>query len=314
MGRIIVFGSINMDVVVLTPHHPQAGETLFGTGVKFIPGGKGSNQAVAAARLAQGVALVGRLGRDAFGSALQQFLAGENLDLQYLSFSETAPSGTALITVDQHAENRIIVVSGSNFELGPDQVEAIPVEAADTLVSVFEIPQKTILVAFRKAKATGARTILNPAPAAPFIPGLQDLCDTLVVNEIELAFFAGEAADPNDLETIQRQARAIRSRPDQAVIVTLGRRGAAALQGEAFMAIPGRPVEAVDTTAAGDCFVGALAVALDEGRGLAEAISFANTAASLSVGKLGASTSLPSRSEVDAALGSDFGGEIDHQL
>lgn len=302
MGKIIVLGSINMDVVVLTPEHPGAGETLFGTDVRFVPGGKGSNQAVAAARLAPGVILAGRLGRDAFGAALKDFLAGENLDLAHLSFSETAPSGTALITVDQHAENRIIVISGSNFELLPSHLETLPIESGDTLVSVFEIPQETILAAFHKAKATGARTILNPAPAAAFIPGLQDLCETLVVNETELAFFAGGAAEPGDLEALLRQAQAIRSRPNQAIIVTLGGRGVAALQGDAFMAVSGRPVKAVDTTAAGDCFVGALAVALNEGRLLTEALAFANTAASLSVQKVGASASLPYRKEVEATL------------
>jgi ribokinase len=302
MGKIVILGSINMDVVVMAPKHPQPGETIFGTGVQFIPGGKGSNQAVAAARLADGVALVGRLGRDAFGAALSDFLAGENLSLQYLSYSETAPSGTALITVDQHAENRIIVVSGANFELSPDQIEPLAVDAGDTLVSVFEVPQETIRAAFLKARSVGARTILNPAPAASFIDGLQELCETLVVNETELAFFAGQAAIPNDLAAIKRQAQAIRSQPEQAIIVTLGAHGAVALQGTEFFSVPGRAVEAVDTTAAGDCFVGSLAVALDEGLSLRQAMSFANTTASLSVGKIGASTSLPFRWEVEAAL------------
>ena len=132
---------------------------------------------------------------------------------------------------------------------------------------------------------------------------MQELCDYLVVNETELAFFAGGTAEPDDLEAILRQAQAIRCRPDQAIIVTLGARGVAALQGDAFMAVSGRPVKAVDTTAAGDCFVGALAVALDEGRLLTEALAFANTAASLSVQKVGASASLPHRQEVEAALG-----------
>lgn len=302
MGRIIVLGSINMDVVVLTPYHPRAGETLFGSDVKFIPGGKGANQAVAASRLTDEVVLVGKLGQDAFGSALHDFLQGENLDLNHVSFSATAPSGTALITVDEHSENRIIVVSGSNFEVSPADIDGLSIAAEDIVISVFEVPQESIKTAFQKAKEVGAKTILNPAPAAPFMAGLQDLCDYLILNETELAFFAGEKASPDDLHTIRRQAQAIRCRSEQVIIVTLGRNGAICLQGNDFFSVAGRQVDAIDTTAAGDCFTGALAVALTEQHSLTQAIAFANTAASLSVQTLGASASLPHRQAVNDAL------------
>ncbi|NQU30168.1 MAG: ribokinase [Anaerolineae bacterium] len=302
MGRIIILGSINMDVVVMTPRHPHPGETIFGSDLKFIPGGKGSNQAVAASRLGGDVVLVGKLGKDAFGSALQKFLEEENLNLDHLYFSQDSPSGTALISVDESAENRIIVVSGSNAELSPADFGLLSITADDILVSVFEIPQETIKAAFQTAKEVGAKTILNPAPAAPFIEGVQDLCDTLIVNETELSFFSGEDANPDVLESLHRQARAIRSRASQTIIVTLGGNGAVCLQGDDFFSVAGNKVEAVDTTAAGDCFTGALAVALKEGLSLSDAIQFANIAASLSVQKVGASASLPYRQAVDRLL------------
>jgi len=302
MGRIIILGSINMDVVVMTPRHPRPGETLFGSALRFIPGGKGSNQAVAANRLGGDVLLVGKLGEDAFGSALQKFLEDEKLNLEYLSFSQDTPSGTALITVDENAENRIIVVSGSNAELSPADFGLLSITADDILVSVFEIPQETIKAAFQSAKDVGARTMLNPAPAAPFIDGLKDLCDILIVNETELAFFSGENADPDDLDSLHRQAEAFRSRDSQMIIVTLGGNGAVCLQGNTFSSVAGNKVKAVDTTAAGDCFVGSLAVALNEGFSLSDVIQFANIAASLSVQKIGASASLPYRQAVDRLL------------
>jgi ribokinase len=301
MGKIIVLGSINMDVVVMAARHPQAGETVFGRNVHFIPGGKGANQAVAASRLSDDVQLVGKLGRDAFGAELHQFLQRENLDLQYLHFSETTPSGTALITVDDHSENRIVVVSGSNGDLTADDVAHVDVAADDLLVSVFETPQPAIRALFQKANAVGARTLLNPAPAAPFAAGLRDLCDFLVVNETELAYFVGESPDSADLARLKRQAATMRSHDDQTVVVTLGSQGVVCLHADQFLVVPGRRVNAVDTTAAGDCFVGALAVGLLEGQSMADALAFANVAASLSVQHIGASTSLPYRREVDAA-------------
>jgi ribokinase len=303
MSKIIVLGSINMDVVVLTTRHPEAGETVFGHDVRFIPGGKGANQAVAASRLTGDVALIGKLGRDAFGSALHQFLLGENLDLQHLHFSDQAPSGTALITVAADSENRIVVVPGSNGDLSADEVATMNVAADDVVVSVFETPQPAILALFQKAKACGATTLLNPAPAAPFSAGLQDLCDFLVVNETELAYYVGESAESNNPAALQRQATTLRSRYDQTIIVTLGSAGAVCLQGDTFFAVAGRAVQAIDTTAAGDCFVGTLAVGLLEGQSLTSAVTFANTAASLSVQQVGASTSLPHRHAVASALG-----------
>lgn len=302
MGKIVVAGSINMDVVARTPRHPRPGETLFGSDLKYIPGGKGSNQAVAASRLSEGVVLVGRLGEDAFGNALMDFLRGENLDLTHVSRTATAPSGVAIIVVDDQSENTIVVISGANFEVSPDDVRQVQFTADDVALAPFEIPQPTIAALFTAARAAGARTLLNPAPAAPFIDGLLDLVDVLIVNETELAFFAGREEVPSEESELKALAEALRTRSDQTIILTLGARGALCLSTDGWLHVPGREVKAVDTTGAGDCFTGALAVALFEGRPLAEAVNFANAAASLSVQKLGASDSLPYRADVDAVL------------
>ena len=304
MGRIIVLGSINMDVVVQTPQAPQAGETVFGSNVRFIPGGKGANQAVAASRLAEGTALVGKLGSDAFGDSLYSFLKEERLDL-HVTRSETTPSGTALITVDDSGENRIIVVSGSNMELEPADFETVGFEPGDLVASVLEIPQNTLRAGFEKARAAGARTILNAAPAAALLEGLQDLCDFLVVNETELAFYSGGEALFIDQAGLKSQLRKVGSGSSRTVIATLGPDGAAFLDRDELIRVPGRKVRAVDTTGAGDCFVGALAAALLEGRGTEQAAAFANAAASLSVQVVGASASMPYREELERILWND---------
>jgi ribokinase len=301
MGKIIVAGSINMDVVARTTHLPKPGETIFGHSSHYIPGGKGSNQAVAASRLNDAVHLIGKLGRDPFGDALTTFLQGEQLNLDYITYSETQPSGVALITVDDASENSIVVISGSNYELSIADVNAIPVDADDVIVSVFEIPQASIKALFARAKAVGATTVLNPAPAVPFIEGLFPLVDYLIVNETELAFFAGTHEVSDDYTQITAYAQQLRDNPSQTIIVTLGGKGLVCVQDEVIQ-IAGIAVDAVDTTGAGDCFTGALSVALFEGKPLTDALNFANTAASLSVQKLGASASMPYREAVDATL------------
>jgi ribokinase len=301
MGKILVAGSINMDVVARTERHPQPGETIFGHDLHYIPGGKGSNQAVAASRLNEQVYLVGKLGRDPFGDSLTAFLKGERLHLDYLNYSDNAVSGVALIVVDDASENTIVVVSGSNYEMSADDIASIPIEPDDVVVSVFEIPQPCIKALFERATAVGATTVLNPAPATPFIDGLQPLIDFLIVNETELSFFA-DSPLTDDADMLFQQAHALRRRPDQTIIVTRGSQGVLCLKGEQTINVDGRSVSAVDTTGAGDCFTGAFAVGLFEGMAMADALHFANTAAALSVQSLGASASMPTRSAVEATL------------
>jgi ribokinase len=300
MSRIIVAGSINMDVVAQVKDHPQPGQTIFGSDLRFIPGGKGSNQAIAASRLRNGVQLIGKLGQDAFGDSLLAFLQGERLDLSHLTQTPDAPTGTALIAVSEDSENTIIVISGSNSAVGPDDVDDVSITQGDIVASVFEIPQETILVLFKRAQAAGAKTVLNPAPAVSFIPGLLEVTDYVIVNETELAFFAGGMGITETATGIQKYAAGIRAGPEQVIIVTLGRKGAVGVRGDEVVVIPGHEVKAVDTTGAGDCFTGALAVALCEGVELERALHFANAAASLSVQKMGAATSMPDRELVDA--------------
>lgn len=302
MSRIIVAGSINMDVVAQVKNHPQPGETIFGTDLQFIPGGKGSNQAIAASRLRDGVQLIGKLGQDAFGNSLLAFLQDERLDLTYLKQVADTPTGTALIAVSEDSENTIIVISGSNSAVRPKDVANTPIATGDIVASVFEIPQETILALFKRAQAAGAKTVLNPAPAVSFTPGLLEVTDFVIVNETELAFFAGSTDIAETSGGIQEYAMSLRASPEQTIIVTLGRKGAVGVQGDEIIVIPGRKVKAVDTTGAGDCFAGALAVALSEGVPLKRALHFANIAASLSVQKMGAATSMPSRESVDAIL------------
>jgi ribokinase len=298
MTKIIVLGSINMDVVVTAPRHPVPGETLFGDDVAFIPGGKGSNQAVAAGRLGGDVQLIGKLGSDAFGVDLNNFLNDESLDLTYLSHHPSAPTGTALITVSADGENTIIVVSGANHEISTADLEDVQISAGDVVVSQFEVPQPALKHLFEQARAAGAATVLNPAPAGAFIDGLLPLVDYLVVNETELAILAGLDTVPSGDDALLAAAQAARATPEQTVVVTLGGDGVLCLRGDTVLRHAGHSVQVVDTTGAGDCFVGGLAVGLAEDQPLNDALAFANHAASLSVQKRGAAVSLPYRHEL----------------
>lgn len=300
MGRIIAAGSINMDIVARTQRHPRPGETLTGSDLKYIPGGKGSNQAVAASRLYPDVALIARIGDDAFGRDLQAFMADESLDTTNLRVTEDVASGIAIIVVDDSSENTIVIIPGANARMSASDVQDFDFAPDDVAMSVFEIPQQTIKAFFTTAKAAGARTVLNPAPAVPFIDGLQELVDVLVVNEHELALFAGLDEAPTDHGAIRRAALNLRLRDDQTIVVTLGKEGVYCIHRDDAFHVPGIKVKVVDTTGAGDCFVGALSVALCEQKSVADAVHFANTAASISVQRLGASKSMPYRDEVDA--------------
>jgi ribokinase len=299
MNKIVVVGSINMDVVTRVQAHPRAGETVSSSSLAYIPGGKGANQAVAASRLTDGVQLVGKVGNDSFGQTLHAFLRGENLNLDHLHFSATQPTGAAFIAVNAHGENTIIITAGANGEILPADVAAIPLSAGDVVMAQFEIPQNTTFALFERARQVGAVTILNPAPAQPMQAGLLSLVDYLIVNETELSFYAQVAAIPADLPALMALARGILAPPMSAVIVTLGARGALCVTPQTVIEVAGLPVLAVDTTGAGDCFAGALAVALFEQQPLPAALAFANRAAAYSVQHFGASSSLPYRRDVE---------------
>ena len=302
MGRVVVAGSINMDVVATAERHPRIGETVAGHSVMYFPGGKGANQAVSAAKLGAPTSLIGRLGRDAFGEQLRAFLASQGIDLTAVKDSAGAATGTALITLAK-ADNTIVVIPGANAEVSHEDVAQVALTASDVAVSQFEIPQATIVAFFRQARAAGATTILNPAPASAFDSALFALIDVLVLNETELGFLTGIAlGDTPTLPQVSDAVRALDPRDDQTVCVTLGARGAVAVTGSKARLVEGRAVTAVDTTGAGDCFVGALAARLSQGAPIADAIGYANIAASISVQRMGAGPSMPTAEEVGALL------------
>ena len=304
MGRVVVAGSVNMDVSARVPQQPRPGETVFGSELLFTPGGKGSNQAVAASRLygeataREAVTFIGKIGADAFGRELRAFLERENLDITSLRLSANQPSGTALISVDEAGENQIIVIPGSNAELGAEEVADAPLGPGDIAVAVFEIPQETIVTFFRRARERGARTLLNPAPYAAFNRDLPALCDVLLLNEVELAGLAGLQEAPREKDRCFQVMHAVRQFAEQTIIVTLGGGGALALAADGCWCVPGIGVAVVDTTGAGDCFVGAFAAASARGEVLPAALAFANAAAALSVTRPGASATMPTRAEV----------------
>jgi ribokinase len=304
MAAVFVIGSINMDVVALAERHPRPGETVRGSDLRLLPGGKGANQAVAAVRAGAITRLVGRLGEDPFGAELRTFLTEEGLDLTRTDSLPGVPTGTALITVAQ-AENTIVVVPGANDRLRPGDVDELDVAPGDIVVAQFEIRQETVLAAFERAKRTGGYTVLNPAPAAATVPALRDITDVWVVNESELSWLvAGASVERMTLEEAIDGARLLQSSRTQSVIVTLGAQGAVALHGDKVFRAAGHMVTAVDTTGAGDCFVGNFAAGIATGRDFETSVVFANRAASLCVQVLGASRSMPRNDATETALSS----------
>jgi ribokinase len=302
MGRVFVAGSINMDVVATADRHPRIGETVAGTAVLYFPGGKGANQAVAAAKLGAPATLIGRLGKDAFGDQLKAFLAAEGINLSFVQQTSQAHTGTAIITV-ANADNTIVVVPGANALLSAADVEASVLARDDIAVSQFEIPLPAISTFFKRARAAGATTILNPAPAVEFDRQLLDLVDILILNETELGFLTKtELHDTDDYPRFIEAARSLQAGKDKTICVTLGKRGVLALMNGQPLVIDGRAVKAVDTTGAGDCFVGAVAAQLAGGKPIHDALHYANMAASICVQRMGAAPSMPTVAEVELRL------------
>jgi ribokinase len=302
MGRVFVAGSINMDVVATADRHPRIGETVAGQAVLYFPGGKGANQAVAAAKLGAPTTLIGRLGMDAFGRELKAFLAAQGVDLSFVKDTAEAHTGTALITI-ANADNTIVIVPGANALVSVEDVAAPVLAKGDLAVSQFEIPLPTVNAFFKRARAAGATTILNPAPAMQFGAELLDLVDILILNESELGLLTRtELRDSDDDARFIDAARSLQMGDDKTVCVTLGKRGIVALIDGRPHIDPGRAVTAVDSTGAGDCFVGAVAALLADGQPLQGAFGHANMAASVCVERMGAAPSMPTAAEVSAVL------------
>ena len=301
MGEmVLVVGSLNQDLVVPVPRHPRPGETAIGGDLARHPGGKGANQAVAAARMGAAVRMVGRVGDDAFGRALIANLKREGVDTRGVRALAGVPTGVALITVDPRGENAIVVSPGANARLGPENLSPAEFTGARVVLLQLEVPLDAVREAARLGKEAGALVILNAAPAQKLPEELLALLDLLVVNEHEAAAIL-EAAPPETPEEALAQARTLSQRVPVAVI-TLGERGLAYAGREDAGTLPAFPVQAVDTTAAGDAFVGALAAALAEGASLPDALRLGAAAGALAATQPGAQPSMPRRDEVVALL------------
>src|SRR4030081_1953966 len=245
MGRVFVAGSINMDVVATADRHPRLGESVAGREVLYFPGGKGANQAVAAAKLGAATTLIGRVGDDAFGRDLRTFLAAQGVDLAFVQDTPEAHTGTAVITV-ANADNTIVVIPGANAHLSAADAAMPLLAKGDVAVGQFEIALPAISAFFARARAAGATTILNPAPALPFDRELLDLVDILILNESELGLLARtELRNTDDHARFIAAARLLQAGTDKIICVTLGKRGGIALVGGEPVIIPGRIVKAV---------------------------------------------------------------------
>ncbi|NPV55102.1 MAG: ribokinase [Anaerolineae bacterium] len=303
MSDILVIGSLNMDLVVRAARMPARGETLPGTDFHTIPGGKGANQAAAAARLGGQVAMLGCVGADAFGEQLVANLASFGVDTSLVRRAAGASSGVAVILVDAAGDNRILVVAGANGQVSEENIRIAgeDIQHARLVVMQLEIPLASVAASARLARDCGTPVLLNPAPAHTLPEGLLALVDTLVVNESEAAALSGLPV--TGVVEGFAAAGALRGQGARQVVLTLGEQGALVSAAEGQVHLSGFPVEVVDTTAAGDAFIGGLAVALLEGMPLVEAARFANAAGALACTRLGAQTSLPARHEVMALLG-----------
>ena len=310
-AKVVVVGSNNMDLVARSARIPHAGETVIGGDFRTVPGGKGANQAVAAARMGAQVRMLGRVGVDSFGNQLLDNLSGSGVDIASIARDAQAASGIALIMVDDAGMNSILVAPGANMLLSPadmDAAEAV-IASAQVMLLQLEIPLATVVRAVQIGHAHGVKVVLNPAPA-PAPPGrlpaeLTRLVDVLVPNEFEAALLTGLPVESD--QQIRTAASALRASGAAQVIITLGGRGALLATADGFQHFPAFPVKPVDTTAAGDAFVGSLGAALAEGRPIAEAMRWGSAAGALSTTKKGAQPSLPQRGEVEELLKSWFG-------
>jgi ribokinase len=290
---VLVVGSANMDMVVSCDRFPEPGETVLTDQLTMYPGGKGANQAVACARLGGTVHFLGKMGDDVFRGQLLESLVADGIDADHVLVDDTASTGVALITVNCDGENQIVVVSGSNMRLTPDEIEAERAlfDEADVVLLQLEIPVETVERAVRLAKAAGATVILNPAPACDLPDALLRQVDFLTPNESEAARLTGVRI--TDRASAEQAARRLVEKGVRHVVVTLGADGALLVTADRVLHVPARVVTAVDTTAAGDAFNGALAHALADRLELDDALAFATNVAAYAVTHRGAQASMP---------------------
>ena len=299
---VLVFGSINIDLVTRTPRLPQPGETLTGYQFETIPGGKGANQAVAAARLGIPTQMIGRVGGDSFGEELLASLQASGVGCDHVITDSSTSSGIAVIAVDDRGENHIILVPGANGQVGEADVDRLGqvLPTAKVLLLQLEVLQAAVVAAAKAAQQAGVTVILDPAPVpAQFATELYGAIDILTPNQTEASALVGFAVT---LDTAAEAAQVLHQRGVKTVVIKLGSQGAFCSTEEENFLIPAFPVQVVDTVAAGDAFNGGLAAALAEGRSFAEAAQWASAVAAISVTQAGAQPSMPTRSQVERFL------------
>lgn len=291
---VLVIGSLNADLVVRAPRFPKPGETISGEDLQIIPGGKGANQAVAAARHGVSVAMAGRVGKDSFGPFLLNSLKSDHVDTSHV-IADASATGTAIIVVDSSGQNSIVLSPGANGQVSVGDIDALKVDARILLLQL-EIPLETVIHAALWSKQKGITVILNPAPARELPDELISSVDYLLPNESELNLLTG--APVKDIPSAEQAARALLARGAKNVIVTLGEKGALAVSSDHTSHVDSYKVKVVDTTAAGDAFIGGFASALLRGQDLNKAVKYGNACGALAVTKFGAQPSLPTKEEV----------------
>lgn len=309
MNKVCILGSINIDIIINVKKMPQVGETIFGENLKNASGGKGANQAVAASRCGSKVIMIGKVGSDESGKSLTQNLVKDSIDITNVGTDDSVPTGTALITVNGEGNNSIIVVPGANMTISHDEIlnARKAIEESDIIIAQFETPFQATIDAFKIARENGKITILNPAPAKTIPDELYSLTDIIAPNETEVYELSGIKVE--NLEDAEKAANAFLGRGVKYVIITLGEKGAALIGKDRYQIVPAYKVNAVDTTAAGDSFIGGLASRLNadglEFDNLIEAIKFGNKVSGIVVQKEGAQPSIPYLSEIIKTYGEE---------
>lgn len=305
---VVVVGSLNMDFILSVETLPSAGQTVLGTGFQMLPGGKGANQACACGRLGTDlttVRMIGRVGYDVFADHLKASLSAAGVDVRGVHATRSEPTGVAMIWVDRAGQNSIVVASGANGAITASDINGLRPMFRNASFALFQLetPLEVVAAAMQVARQEGARTILDPAPAQSLPAGLLELVDILTPNETEACVLLGQTPQAIAIDEAPSLARALRDRTKvSTVVLKLGDKGCYWLDGENEIHSPAFMVEARDTTAAGDTFNGALAIALAEGQAVPGALRFATAAAALAVTRIGAQASIPPRAEVETFL------------
>ena len=310
MNKVCVLGSMNMDLVVNVTDIPRVGETILSKSFEKIAGGKGANQAVAAKRCGAEVAMIAKIGKDENGQILKNKLEEDNIDVKYVFEDKKEATGMALIMINENGNNSIVVVAGSNMTIDEYEIEASveKIKESDILISQFETSEEMTLKAFKSAKEFGKVTILNPAPAKKINEELLKVTDIIVPNETEAEVLTGIRVDT--LEDVNKAGQAFLEKGVKFVIITLGSKGAAVIGKDFYELVPAYKVNAIDTTAAGDSFIGGLSSKLEvkniNKESLIRAVNFGNKVSSISVQRKGAQPSIPYLKEIEEIYGGDY--------